>query len=328
MHLDVTPPLLVFGGPYSNLRALAALRVRADELGIAAVAGDLHGRCRGLLRRARGDHASDRATGAATSSPATARNSSREAADDCACGFEEGTECDATRQGLVSVRQRAHVAREPQLDGGAAEDDHLHGRRPDVPRHPRRRRRDQPLRVRLAARCAAEELARASADVVIAGHAGVPFIEKIGRGVWFNPGVIGMPANDGTPDVWYGLIRSDDDRIVLSTHRLAYDHHGAAAAMRRCGHANGYARTLVTGLWPSLDVFPPPSAPPPASSCARARCAFRLLLPRRLPSSRRPFVLRCQRADAGCRRHPRSCGQPGRHKTVDRLNLKGREGRG
>ena len=77
--------------------------------------------------------------------------------------------------------------------------------------------------------------------------------------VWFNPGVIGMPANDGTPDVWYGLIRSaDGDRLVLSTHRLAYDHHGAAAAMRRCGHANGYARTLVTGLWPSLDVFPPP----------------------------------------------------------------------
>ena len=69
--------------------------------------------------------------------------------------------------------------------------------------------------------------------------------------------VIGMPANDGTPDVWYGLVRSEGDRIALSTHRLAYDHHGAAAAMRRCGHANGYARTLVTGLWPSLDVFPP-----------------------------------------------------------------------
>lgn len=93
----------------------------------------------------------------------------------------------------------------------------------------------------------AQELRRAEADVVIAGHAGVPFLEKIGiekigngeigQGVWFNPGVIGMPANDGTPDVWYGLVRSQGDRIALSTHRLAYDHHGAAAAMRRCGHA-------------------------------------------------------------------------------------------
>lgn len=27
--------------------------------------------------------------------------------------------------------------------------------------------------------------------------------------------------------------------------------------MRRHGHANGYARTLITGLWPSLDVLPP-----------------------------------------------------------------------
>jgi hypothetical protein len=26
--------------------------------------------------------------------------------------------------------------------------------------------------------------------------------------------------------------------------------------MRRWAHANGYARTLVTGLWPSLDVLP------------------------------------------------------------------------
>jgi hypothetical protein len=75
--------------------------------------------------------------------------------------------------------------------------------------------------------------------------------------VWFNPGVIGMPANDGTADVWYGLVREVDGDLVLSTHRLAYDHHAAAAAMRRSGHANGYARTLITGLWPSLDILPP-----------------------------------------------------------------------
>ena len=48
----------------------------------------------------------------------------------------------------------------------------------------------------------------------------------------------------------------DDGGVMLSTHRLAYDHHTAAAGMRRFGHANGYARTLVTGLWPSLDILP------------------------------------------------------------------------
>jgi hypothetical protein len=104
----------------------------------------------------------------------------------------------------------------------------------------------------------AEELTWAGTDVVISGHCGLPFIAKVGCGVWFNPGVIGMPANDGTPDVWYGLITLDDTQVVLSTHRLAYDHLAAAAAMRRFGHANGYARSLITGLWPSLDVLPPP----------------------------------------------------------------------
>jgi hypothetical protein len=34
MHLNIAPPILAFGGPYSNLRALAALRERAGELGI------------------------------------------------------------------------------------------------------------------------------------------------------------------------------------------------------------------------------------------------------------------------------------------------------
>ena len=110
-----------------------------------------------------------------------------------------------------------------------------------------------------------EEWARADCDVVIAGHAGLPFIARVkaGRsreGVWFNPGVIGMPANDGTADVWYGLVRRIGGELSLSTHRLAYDHAGAAAAMRRHAHADGYARTLVTGLWPSLDILPPAEA--------------------------------------------------------------------
>jgi hypothetical protein len=65
-----------------------------------------------------------------------------------------------------------------------------------------------------------------------------------------------MPANDGTTDTWFGLIERWGDDVALSTHRLAYDHDGAAAAMRTWGHANSYASSLTTGLWPSLDVLP------------------------------------------------------------------------
>jgi hypothetical protein len=131
----------------------------------------------------------------------------------------------------------------------------------------------------------AEELTWAGTDVVISGHCGLPFIEKVGiekvsRGVWFNPGVIGIPANDGTPDVWHGLITLQVGKVVLSTHRLGYDHLATAAAMRRFGHANGYARSLITGLWPSLDVLPPPER---AATGKKVR-ARALRIPARLPA--------------------------------------------
>jgi hypothetical protein len=103
----------------------------------------------------------------------------------------------------------------------------------------------------------ADEVEEADADVVIAGHAGLPFVTELSETAWINPGVIGMPANDGTPDGWFGLIQAERDGISVSLHRLAYDYAEAAGAMRRSGHANGYARTLITGIWPSHDILPP-----------------------------------------------------------------------
>jgi hypothetical protein len=67
-----------------------------------------------------------------------------------------------------------------------------------------------------------------------------------------------MPANDGTPDVWYGLIDTDGKELTVSTRRLAYDYRGAAASLRRSGHADGYVEALISGLWPSTDVLPGP----------------------------------------------------------------------
>lgn len=256
MHLDLQTPLLVFGGPYSNLRALAALRVRATALGIPAsqtiCTGDVVAYCAEPeeTTQAIRDWGCHVIAG-------NCEEQLADASDNCACGFEEGTECDLLAKGWypfanarMSTDSRRWMAALPKaitFAAGGLRFRVVHGGVDVINRFVFASQRDE----------LAEEMARADADVVIGGHAGVPFIEKVGRGAWFNPGVIGMPANDGTADVWFGLVRNDGERIALFTHRLAYDHHGAAAAMRRCGHANGYARTLVTGLWPSLDVFPP-----------------------------------------------------------------------
>ncbi len=248
-------PVMVVGGPYSNLRATEAAMAEAEHLGIPPsqiiCTGDVVAYCAEPEETARaiagwgchtiqGNCEQQIAAGAA----------------DCACNFEEGSACDLLAKGWypfaadrVSNEMRAWMAGLPEtltfslcgLDFRV-----VHGGTHSVSRWVFASEQE----------LIAEECGLAGADLVIAGHCGLPFIARAGKSTWFNAGVIGMPANDGSTDVWYGLITPGDKGVVLSTHRLTYDHQGAAAAMRRSGHANGYARTLVTGLWPSLDVLP------------------------------------------------------------------------
>jgi predicted phosphodiesterase len=256
IDLAMQAPLLVFGGPYSNLWAVTALRARADELGIPPS----HCICTGDVVAYCAEPDETTAAICEWGCHVVAGNCEEQlaaGAADCACGFEAGSECDRLAKGWypfanarISPASRAWMAQLPKtlrVDLGGWRLRVIHGGVGLINRFVFASERE----------AIAEELTQGDTDIVIAGHAGVPFIEKVGDAAWFNPGVIGMPANDGTPDVWYGLIALEAGDLLLSTRRLAYDHLGAAAAMRRCGYADGYARTLVTGVWPSLDVFPP-----------------------------------------------------------------------
>jgi predicted phosphodiesterase len=256
---ELQAPVLLFGGPYSNVRALEALRERAGELGIPPSRSICTGDVVAYCVEPEETTAAVRAWGCHV----VAGNCEKQLAAgavDCACGFDEGSECDRLAKGWypfaherISPASRAWMAGLPstlRFRVGGLYFRVIHGGVRQVNRFVFASQRE----------VLAEELAGAEVDVLVGGHSGLPFIEKVGGGVWFNPGVIGMPANDGTPDAWYGLVRIEDDHVVLSTHRLSYDHSAAAAAMRRFGHANGYARSLITGLWPSLDVLPPAEA--------------------------------------------------------------------
>jgi predicted phosphodiesterase len=276
MPNPIQPALLVFGGPYSNLRALDALIARASELGLPAdrciCTGDVVAYCAepeettAAIRRwgcqvVAGNCEEQLAAGGA----------------DCGCGFEAGTECDRLSKGWyefanarISAESRAWMATLPKaitftLSGRTFRV--VHGGVDLINRFV-----FASMRIALE-----EELANANTDVVIAGHCGIPFVANVGDRVWFNPGVIGMPANDGTPDGWYGLVEVKPDHIVLSTHRLRYDNERAADAMRAHGHADGYMQALTSGLWPSLDVLP---AEERAAAGARlAECVLRLPSP-------------------------------------------------
>ena len=102
------------------------------------------------------------------------------------------------------------------------------------------------------------EAVLAGADGIVAGHCGIPFVEIFGGRLWCNAGTVGLPANDGTPRVWYAILAPErQGAISASLCALTYDHALAAQKMRRAGLAEGYARALETGLWPPSEILPP-----------------------------------------------------------------------
>ena len=102
------------------------------------------------------------------------------------------------------------------------------------------------------------QLDLAGADGILAGHCGVPFTQIIDGRLWHNSGALGMPANDGTPRVWFSVLAPDADGIAVSHHALDYDHRAAAGKMRARGYPAEYADALGSGLWPSCDILPAP----------------------------------------------------------------------
>jgi uncharacterized radical SAM superfamily Fe-S cluster-containing enzyme len=255
-ELRIDGPALVFGGPYSNLQATAALLEAAARLGIPPAriicTGDLVAYCGDpaatidLVRRA-GIHVvmgnCDEQLGAGGA--------------DCGCGFPEGSACErasaawfAYADARVSRDERAFLASLPRRIDLA-----IGGRRLAVI-HGSVGRINQFVFASTAAAVKRHELDLAGADGVIAGHCGLPFSQLIDGRLWHNAGVIGMPAHDGTPRVWYSLLTPVDGALRIAHRALAYDHAAAAAAMTRASLPADYREALATGLWPSCDVLP------------------------------------------------------------------------
>ena len=111
--LDLGPldgPVLLFGGPYSNLQATEALRAEAERLGIppsnVICTGDVVAYC--------GDPDATidaiRDWGCAVAM-GNCEEALGEGGEDCRCGFEKGSQCD-----LLSVRWFAHASARVSAD--------------------------------------------------------------------------------------------------------------------------------------------------------------------------------------------------------------------
>nr|WP_210395485.1 metallophosphoesterase family protein [Motiliproteus sediminis] len=249
-------PLLFFGGPYSNLQATLAIKAVAERLAIppqqVICTGDVVAYC-----------ADPEATVALIREwgievvMGNCEQSLASDADDCGCGFEQGSTCDllsgqwypfARRR--LSADARAWMAGLPAaltLEFAGRSLRVVHGGVEQINRF---------LFQSTAIDVLAAEWDRSGADWVVSGHAGIPFGRAIATGGWLNAGVIGMPANDGSSDGWYMLLQHGATGPQASWHRMRYDATAAAERMAACSLAPAYASALVSGCWPSQDVLP------------------------------------------------------------------------
>lgn len=254
--VTATHPVMIFGGPYSNLEATAALREQASRLRIPPnqiiCTGDVVAYCADAnktveLVRKWGIHVV-----MGNCEEALGRRQA-----DCGCGFAEGTACDQ-----LSVQWYAHAASE--LTGDQREWMRALPRRIDLVLNGRRLAVihgsvDSINRFVFASTAWSyknHQIEISGCDGVITGHSGIPFTQAVDGRLWHNAGAIGMPANDGTRRVWYSILHPTELGIEVRCLPLDYDSDVAARKIRRQGLPDGYAAALETGLWPSCDVLP------------------------------------------------------------------------
>ena len=251
-----TGKMLVFGGPYSNRQALETLKSIADALRIPAhniiCTGDIVGYC------AQPDESVQfiKGWGIHAIQGNVEQNIIR-GEDDCGCNFAEGGRCDLFSRTWFPYAVRSLSA-------------HSMAWLKTLPLHLSLRYAGKSVAVLHGAATGIADFVFAStpwsvkktsfaatgAEVILAGHAGIPFADGRDGRHWLNAGVIGMPANDGTPRAWYLLLDDADGQFTYSFHAFTYDNHTTHELMLANHLPDSYAQTLLTGIWDNCEILP------------------------------------------------------------------------
>ncbi|HVT59985.1 MAG TPA: metallophosphoesterase [Thermoanaerobaculia bacterium] len=95
-------------------------------------------------------------------------------------------------------------------------------------------------------------------DGLLCTHTGLHWQRRLpsGRDV-VNVGVIGRPANDGRPNVWYALLTARRGDLIVELLPLDYDHPALAAEILAAGLPAEFAETILSGWWTTcLEILP------------------------------------------------------------------------
>ncbi|MEO7444672.1 MAG: hypothetical protein ABIT96_01250 [Ferruginibacter sp.] len=102
-----------------------------------------------------------------------------------------------------------------------------------------------------------ENFTATGADIIIAGHSGLPFMDAQQDLEWINAGALGMPANDGKTSLWFATLQAGNNGMPRTQfHALEYDFTNTAALMTDNGLPETYALTLKTGIWDNCEILP------------------------------------------------------------------------
>ncbi len=248
--------VLICGGAYSNLEALTALFDQARKLDIPPEriihTGDAVAYCADpaatveLLRKS-----------GAYAIQGNVEESLFSAQPDCGCGFDEGSLCEklsaewfAYSDARIGNEARQWMGRLPlhlTFEIAGMQVRVVHGSNDAVNRFMFASQPDADFETQFKG---------TDASMIIAGHSGIPFTRRAEGRVWHNSGSLGLPANDGTPRVWFSVLTPQTSGVRIDTHALDYDHEAARKKMIEENVCREYAQALGTGLWPSLDVLP------------------------------------------------------------------------
>ncbi|GAA3636389.1 metallophosphoesterase family protein [Flavivirga jejuensis] len=256
-HLgNISGKVLLFGGVYSNLQALEALKQVAEHEDITPenciCTGDIVGYCSQpeetvqLFKIWK-----------AKSIAGNVEIQLREGSEDCGCDFRKGSRCDGFSQLWYAYAQS-------RLSKNALKfintlPDHItfnyagkkvmvvHGSYFNTSEFIFK---STPWEIKSA------NFSVENQDVIIAGHCGLPFSHKKEGKLWINPGVIGMPANDGNSSVWYAILEGHDGVLKYKHHTLNYNYKLTSKLMQNELLPKEYARTIITGIWDNTEILP------------------------------------------------------------------------
>lgn len=249
-------PLLLFGGPYSNLQATRALKGHAERLGIPPS----HIICTGdaVAYFAKPNETVEllREWGVNVLM-GNCEESLGWVSDDCGCGFEKGSTCDLLTSSWYPYANSVLTDTNRQwMRSLKRVITFTYNDRQFTVVHGSYKKMNQFVFASTYNSLKEESLISANSDGIIAGHCGIPFTQIINDKLWHNPGVIGMPANDGTPRTWFSLWFIKDKNIVIEHRALDYNYEKTADELLLAGSANAYVDSVKSGLWPSMDVLP------------------------------------------------------------------------